>query len=234
MLLRNTLDECLSTGRAHHKGSLKAAFDQSLHCGALVKHETNIKAFSTQLALEPDALPMLLISQLFVYVNFRFALEGRQESIDDLVLQQQSTVIIFGGSHVGDTCCFRALTYFQFFVFVMELVGVIATSRLREEAVSYLNDAKLHTETSSKTNMLKRLKEILLHRDSALLHEFIPHLMELQTERSAPVRNYLVQYAKSSVSLFQLEALHSCFSFGFVMHPNSNVRKCFYSKVSYI
>ncbi|MCO5605257.1 hypothetical protein L7F22_059437 [Adiantum nelumboides] len=75
----------------------------------------------------------------------------------------------------------------------MELVGVIATSGLREEAVSYLNDAKLHTDTSSKTNMLKRLKEILLHRDSALLHEFIPHLMELQTERSAPVRNYLVQ-----------------------------------------
>ncbi|KAI5077131.1 hypothetical protein GOP47_0006955 [Adiantum capillus-veneris] len=75
----------------------------------------------------------------------------------------------------------------------MEMVGMIATSRFREEAISYLNDAKLHTDTSAKTNMLKRLKEILLHRDPSLLNEFIPYLLELQTERSAPMRNYLVQ-----------------------------------------
>eukprot|EP00250_Pteridium_aquilinum_P033702 c611_g1_i1 orf=440-4438(-) len=75
----------------------------------------------------------------------------------------------------------------------MEMVGVMGTGHLREEAVSYLNDAKMLGDTSAKTNMLKRLKEILLHRDPSLLEEFVPHLMELQTERSSPIRNYLVQ-----------------------------------------
>ena len=76
----------------------------------------------------------------------------------------------------------------------MEMVGLSGAISLRELAVSYLNDAKVVSDASTKTSKLKLLKEVLLHRDPSLLAEFVPHLMELQTERAAPIRNFLLQY----------------------------------------
>lgn len=76
----------------------------------------------------------------------------------------------------------------------MEMVGIMATAGgLREQAVAHLNDAKVQNDTSVKTDMLKRVKEIILYRDPSLLSEFVPHLMELQSEHSGPIRKYLAE-----------------------------------------
>ena len=84
----------------------------------------------------------------------------------------------------------------------MEMVGLTGASSLRELAVSYLNDAKIVGDASTKTSKLKLLKEVLLHRDPSLLTEFVPHLMELQTERPAPIRNFLLQYVHISLKFY--------------------------------
>lgn len=64
----------------------------------------------------------------------------------------------------------------------------------RENAVRLLNEAKLQVDATSKANILKNLMELLLHRDPSLLPEFVPYLMELQSEPGSPVRKYLAEY----------------------------------------
>ena len=65
---------------------------------------------------------------------------------------------------------------------------------IRDQAVALLNEVKMTGETSAKVDLLKTLMELVLHRDpSSLLPEFVPYLMELQTEPGSPVRKYLAE-----------------------------------------
>lgn len=68
-----------------------------------------------------------------------------------------------------------------------------AQGRLREEAVRLLNTYKYNVDTASKMDPLRQLKEILLHREPSLLQEFVPYLLELQGERSSPIRKFLAE-----------------------------------------
>lgn len=68
-----------------------------------------------------------------------------------------------------------------------------AQGRLREEAVRLLNTHKYNVDTASKMEPLRQLKEILLHREPSLLPEFVPYLLELQGERSSPIRKFLAE-----------------------------------------
>lgn len=68
-----------------------------------------------------------------------------------------------------------------------------AQGRLREEAVRLLNTYKYNVDTASKMEPLRQLKEILLHREPSLLPEFVPYLLELQGERSSPIRKFLAE-----------------------------------------
>ncbi|KAG0626679.1 hypothetical protein M758_2G143300 [Ceratodon purpureus] len=65
---------------------------------------------------------------------------------------------------------------------------------VRDQAVALLNEVKMTGETSAKVDLLKSLMELVLHRDpSSLLPEFVPYLMELQTETGSPIRKYLAE-----------------------------------------
>jgi hypothetical protein len=65
---------------------------------------------------------------------------------------------------------------------------------IRDQAVALLNEVKMTGETSAKADLLKTLMELVLHRDpSSLLPEFVPYLMELQTEPGSPIRKYLAE-----------------------------------------
>ena len=48
----------------------------------------------------------------------------------------------------------------------------------REQAVSTLNDAKLASDGAKKCEHLKKLMELVVHKDSALLDEFLEPLLE--------------------------------------------------------
>eukprot|EP01018_Ginkgo_biloba_P004266 Gb_23976 [translate_table: standard] len=87
----------------------------------------------------------------------------------------------------------------------MEMVGIMAGS-LRDEAVALLNSYKYNVDMAAKMEPLRRLKEILVHRDPSLLMEFVPYLMELQSERSSPIRKYLAQMIEE-IGLKYLEHL---------------------------
>lgn len=68
-----------------------------------------------------------------------------------------------------------------------------AQGHLRDEAVRLLNTYKYNVDTASKMEPLRQLKEILLHREPSLLPEFVPYLLELQGERSSPIRKFLAE-----------------------------------------
>jgi hypothetical protein len=65
---------------------------------------------------------------------------------------------------------------------------------VREQAVKLLNEAKMQPDAPSKADLLKNVMEIVLHREPSLLPEFVPYLMELQSEPGSPVRKYLAEY----------------------------------------
>lgn len=66
---------------------------------------------------------------------------------------------------------------------------------IREQAVGLLNDVKMQGDATSKVDKLKTLMELVLHRDpSSLLPEFVPYLMEFQSDPGSPVRKYLAEY----------------------------------------
>ncbi|KAH8955470.1 hypothetical protein BDL97_08G140600 [Sphagnum fallax] len=64
---------------------------------------------------------------------------------------------------------------------------------VREQAVKLLNEAKMQPDAPSKADLLKNVMEIVLHREPSLLPEFVPYLMELQSEPGSPVRKYLAE-----------------------------------------
>ncbi|MCO5588873.1 hypothetical protein L7F22_042833 [Adiantum nelumboides] len=73
------------------------------------------------------------------------------------------------------------------------MVGMMGSGGFREQAMSLLNDAKLQDDIATKTEILGRLKEIVLYHDAALLAEFLPHLMEFHTDAASPVRSNAAQ-----------------------------------------
>ncbi|KAJ7553566.1 hypothetical protein O6H91_06G103400 [Diphasiastrum complanatum] len=74
----------------------------------------------------------------------------------------------------------------------MEMVGIMG-NQSREQAVALLNGAKLQSDMGTKVDTLKQLKELVLHKDPWMLPEFVPHLMELQTNPGSPVRKYIAE-----------------------------------------
>ncbi len=72
----------------------------------------------------------------------------------------------------------------------------------REQAVGLLNEAKMQPDATSKADLLKNVIEIVLHREPSLLAEFVPYLMELQSEPGSPVRKYLAEYVCASFPWF--------------------------------
>ncbi|CAM6090118.1 unnamed protein product [Calypogeia fissa] len=73
----------------------------------------------------------------------------------------------------------------------MAMVGRMAGEK--ERALALMSQAKLQSDSSVKTETLKQLMEILLNKEPALIHEFVPRLMELQTDPSSPVLKYLAE-----------------------------------------
>ncbi|OVA02697.1 Protein of unknown function DUF3453 [Macleaya cordata] len=72
------------------------------------------------------------------------------------------------------------------------MVGMVAASS-REKAAGLLHSIKFSTDMPLKLERLSRLKEVLLHGDPSLLHEFLSPLLELQTDRFSPIRKSLAQ-----------------------------------------
>tara|TARA_B110000977_G_scaffold5966_1_gene8410 strand:+ start:12555 stop:16649 length:4095 start_codon:yes stop_codon:yes gene_type:complete len=58
----------------------------------------------------------------------------------------------------------------------------------REQAVSTLNDAKLASDGAKKCEHLKQLMELVVHKDSALLDEFLEPLLEMRVDTNTQVR----------------------------------------------
>ncbi|BBN13431.1 symplekin [Marchantia polymorpha subsp. ruderalis] len=73
----------------------------------------------------------------------------------------------------------------------MAMVGRMAGDR--ERAYALLNDAKMQNDSTAKTENLKQLLEILLNREPSLIPEFVPNLMDFQTDPSSPVLKYLAE-----------------------------------------
>ncbi|KAK9290954.1 hypothetical protein L1049_009134 [Liquidambar formosana] len=72
------------------------------------------------------------------------------------------------------------------------MVGMMASSP-REKVASLLNSAKLAMDIPSKLEPLRQLKEDLWLDDPVLLAEFLPLLLDLQSDRFSPVRKFITQ-----------------------------------------
>ncbi|KAK9159079.1 hypothetical protein Scep_005653 [Stephania cephalantha] len=88
------------------------------------------------------------------------------------------------------------------------MVGMISASA-REEVLSLFNSFKFAIDVPSKLDFVRRLKEALLQRDSSLMPEFIHRLLELQPDRSSPIRKALAEYVFSLV--FEIFSSFACF-----------------------
>eukprot|EP00250_Pteridium_aquilinum_P020689 c24907_g1_i2 orf=865-4929(-) len=75
----------------------------------------------------------------------------------------------------------------------MEMVGIMAPGGLREQAMALFNEAKLQEDIAAKTEVLGRVKEIAMYRDTSLLAEFVPIFMEFQTDTASPIRSNIAQ-----------------------------------------
>ncbi|KAK9168130.1 hypothetical protein Syun_000270 [Stephania yunnanensis] len=88
------------------------------------------------------------------------------------------------------------------------MVGMISASA-REEVLSLFNSFKFAIDVPSKLDFVRRLKEALLQRGSSLMPEFIHRLLELQSDRSSPIRKALAEYVFSLV--FEIFSSFACF-----------------------
>lgn len=77
----------------------------------------------------------------------------------------------------------------------------------RKKVASLLDSVKLATDTPSKLDCLRQLKHDLVQEDPALLSEFLPRLLELQSDRFSPVRKFAAEYASQNALLFFLFVL---------------------------
>lgn len=72
------------------------------------------------------------------------------------------------------------------------MVGMMAAS-WRERAEILINSVKSSSNALSKIEQLRQLKEVILVRDRSLLPEFGPQIVELQEEKSSPVRRFIAE-----------------------------------------
>ena len=67
---------------------------------------------------------------------------------------------------------------------------------LHDLAIDLINDAKGSKNTAAKLYNLEQIKEIAFHRDTSILAEIAPDIInDFMVERSNPIRRYLVSFA---------------------------------------
>lgn len=72
-------------------------------------------------------------------------------------------------------------------------------SLFQDLVVDLLNQAKETGETQKKLFLLEQVKEIVLHRDSTLLADILPEVLELMLERSVQIRRFLIQLGGEAI-----------------------------------
>jgi len=70
--------------------------------------------------------------------------------------------------------------------------GAASAPGLYDKAVEVLNDLKIAVDKNQKQDLLSQLQEILFNRDPNLLPRFYPFLLDLQSEKTAVVRKFVV------------------------------------------
>ncbi|XP_031475162.1 uncharacterized protein LOC116247253 isoform X1 [Nymphaea colorata] len=73
------------------------------------------------------------------------------------------------------------------------MVGVMAGSEARNKALNLLNAVKFPPDLPSKLENLGRLGEVIVSRDPSLLREFLPHVVEFQSDKASPVRKFIAE-----------------------------------------
>lgn len=63
----------------------------------------------------------------------------------------------------------------------------------RERADILLNSIKSSSDALSKIEQLRQLKDVILVRDPSLLPEFVPQIVDLQDDKSSPVRKFIAE-----------------------------------------
>jgi len=71
---------------------------------------------------------------------------------------------------------------------------------LADFATELINDAKTSSEAEETVFKLDQLKEVVLHREVALLPEVFPAAVELMTRPSVKIKKFLVKFAAESIS----------------------------------
>ena len=67
-------------------------------------------------------------------------------------------------------------------------------AEIRAHALALLNEVKMQDDASAKADCLKRTMELVLEQDPAsLLPEFVPCLLEFQTDPGSPVRENVAE-----------------------------------------
>lgn len=66
------------------------------------------------------------------------------------------------------------------------------SSNWREICIDCINEAK---QAKDKVYHLEQAKEIVLHRDTALLPEFFSSIMDFMVERTSTLRRFLIKFA---------------------------------------
>eukprot|EP00884_Botryococcus_braunii_P012027 jgi/Botrbrau1/20825/Bobra.0156s0050.3 len=70
--------------------------------------------------------------------------------------------------------------------------------RDRDEAVEFLNQAKLSTETSEKASALKSVWEVVINKQPALIEEFVPEVALLQVDTNKAVRTFVPEFLEAA------------------------------------
>lgn len=70
--------------------------------------------------------------------------------------------------------------------------GAGNVSVLRDLAVDFINSAKSAKDSKTKLFQLEQLREIILHRQKDLLHEFINDIFDFMLDKSVVIRKFLI------------------------------------------
>lgn len=80
------------------------------------------------------------------------------------------------------------------------LSGGIGPDATQQQAVELLNSIGLAAGANDKVDLLKALLELVVHKQPALLPEFLPHVLELQCDPAAVVRKYLPEFVDAAIA----------------------------------
>lgn len=94
---------------------------------------------------------------------------------------------------------------------------------LHDLAIDLINDAKGSKNVASKLYNLEQVKEIVFHRDTSILSEIAPDIInDFMIERHTPIRKFLVAFAADWLQLDFNSALPLSLSmFGFLLASDS-------------